>query len=169
MKKTKKIAISLTTIALASVVVLSVFAAYCSNSPKRQFPMWQTPCFEPPEMNTQIRGMSFIGIDFEASTISDEAYDDVLVQLETIPGQGYSYAPLVWVDYFYADEWHTIWCNHQTMLSVTVVEGDQIVEEEREMKFHVQSGLFVRDGRYRLCVDNLGSCEMDIIRSKNRK
>lgn len=168
MKKSKKLATALTSVAMVAVVVGSVFTVRYFKHPKRQFPMWQTPCFELPMMNETINGMRFTGIDFEATTIGNEVYDDVIVLVDTPPGEGFVYAPLQWVDYFYDGEWHTIWCNNQAMLSTFIVDGKEGVEEH-EMKFHVQSGLFVRDGRYRLCVDNSGFCDIDIIGAENMK
>ena len=135
------------------------------NQIERQFPMWETPCLEADNISRfdpDVK-LAFTGIDFDIPLRNGDICDQVLIKLKGVPGQSISYGHLTWVDYYYNEGWHTVWSNESTTLSTQYISGSDVTEEEITIWKSVPSGLFVRDGQYRMFIDGLGYCGIDII------
>lgn len=131
---------------------------------ERQFPLWKTPCLEADESrcDPDVK-LRFTGIDFDVPLASGAICDRVLIKLKGVPGKPIYYGYLVWVDYFHNGEWHTVWSNDYTVLSSTGINGSDVTEEEIAIYESVSPGLFARDGQYRIFIDGLGYCGIDMI------
>ncbi len=163
-KKKRRIAL----IVLCVVIVLAGAAAgvlVWENHVGRQFPMWRTPCLEPDakdiDPNVSLR---FSGINFDVPNTSDELRDVILMKVTATPGREIYGAPLSWIDYWYKGKWHTVWCKEYSTAAMTEGYGaPKTADEEIPIIESVSpAGLFVLDGQYRLFMQGLGYCDIDI-------
>ena len=160
MGKRKKAGIFCAAIALAGIIAGILL---WNNRIERQFPLWKTPCLEVDNSRTDPNvELRFEGIEHGVTLQNGELCDQVTVNLKGISGQGISYNDLAWVDYFYNGEWHTVWENGLTVLSSRIINGSDVREGEIPIRKSVSPGLFAREGQYRILIDGLGYCEIEI-------
>ena len=152
------------TVVLCGCIVLAGIIAgvlIWNHDIERQFPMWRTPCMEANSIDPDVE-LRFGGIDHDVTLRNGELCDQVIVNLKGIPGQAIGYADTAWVDYFHDGEWHTVWENGLTMLSARVIDGADVREEEIPIRKSVPRGLFAREGQYRLFIDGVGYCGIEV-------
>ncbi len=132
------------------------------NRVERQFPMWCTPCWEPEEKDIDPNvSLRFSGIDFEVPNATGALCDRILMKAIAPANHSIMGTRLAWVDYWYKGEWHTVWCNGYNM-EIKMYGTPKATDEEISIEKNVSAGLFVRDGQYRLFMDGLGYCDIDI-------
>lgn len=165
MKKRKIIIVSIASCLVLAAIIAVLFTE--SRSVKMKFPIWKTPCLEADEPSEREDiGLRFTEIDFDV-TLNNVVCDTVLVKVCGVNGKTIGYGNLIWVDYFYDSDWHTVWSNNATMLSAKVIDGTELEGDDVTITVNVPNGLFALDGQYRMYIEGLGYCDIDIIGIEN--
>lgn len=158
MKKRKIIIASIVSCLVPAAIIAVVFTE--SSSVKSKFPIWKTPCLEADESSTRDDiSLRYTEIDFDV-TVNNAVCDMVHVEISGNEEKTIGYGNLIWVDYFHDSEWRTVWSNNATMLSTKIIDG---TESGRTINVNVPNGLFALDGQYRMYIEGLGYCPIDII------
>lgn len=153
-----KTIITATVVGLMLAAIIAVLFTE-SSSVKSKFPIWETPCLEADGSSVREDiSLRFTGIDFDV-TVNDGICDIVNVEVCGAEEKTIGYGNLIWVDYFYNSEWHTVWSNNATMLSAKIIDG---TEPSRTININVPNGLFAMNGQYRMYIEMLGYCTIDM-------
>ena len=137
-------------------ILISLCVEY-SHRPENIFPMWEEP-IEPKEDQPGVV-LTLTGIDFNEPALSpnDDPRDVLHIRAKIPSGQPVGHGEYCWIDYFYEDQWHTVW-----MLPGSGVERLSFYScGENDLKRYVPAGIFQKEGQYRIYVDSLGYCEFE--------
>lgn len=150
-KSKRQMAILLISLVSITALVLMIVVVLRENHIENKFPMWKEAERFP--SNPDVK-MEFVGIDFDVL----QDIDEILVKVQNLSGEQMSFGAAYEVEYLHDDKWYTVFSPGAVpALSWT------LGEEEITEKYQVVSGLFDEGGTYRLYVDGLGYCDIDIL------
>lgn len=167
MKKRKRLVVAAVSVALVLLTALVGGIAW-ENRIENQFPYWEEPHAER-RLELKNVELRFTGIDFDAPRPHDaERHDDmILVLAKNNSPNRVAYRTMDGaIDYFYQGSWHLVLIAYPPMET-----HDKYLEGNSEtlLKIPVAQGFFARDGKYRLYLKNVGTCEMDIVGTGSMK
>lgn len=142
-----------------ALIAVAIFVLADRSSVKHRFPMWrevneQESSFA---VNTDV-SLELEGIDFSAYSQGEDAADTVHVAARCSVHDaacGVNYR----VDYLAEEKWYTVYESsriHKAPLQI-LKAGDN------HLQYTVPAGLFHHKGQYRLYIDSLGFCEIDML------
>lgn len=143
---------------LAVVLVLAIAIGVvikCRVDAQNSFPMWEKVASEPEGKYAADSGaaLSFGGIDFDVKDEIKGSIDVIHVNFRN----GFSCGENYRVDYCdNGEDWYAIyeWIGPERL---------HILGGSGSLDYAVPAGLFKKVGLYRLCIDGLGACEMDLL------
>ncbi len=143
-------------IALISVATLLFFLIYNHSGIEHRFPMWEEAPEEPREPGFENIEMEFVGIDFDVPS-GNQTVDQVLLTVENTGTNQVGYSMRYHIDYLYEGAWYMIYQPEEVMLAAQTLGPGSA-----ELSFSVPTGLLTKQGLYRIFIDGLGYCELDI-------
>lgn len=152
-KKRKIIFFAITFFCIIGIVV--IFSLLEFSNKQNQFPIWEKSIDKETSSDVQI---GFIGIDAYTSS-GDTIEDEIVVSLENTSSKQFSYGADYWVDYLFEEQWYTVYRPKSVKLYSVILDP----YEKLELYYKIPHGLLKNSGLYRLYLDDLGYCLIDII------
>lgn len=143
------VATGLVFIAAIAVVILILSS---NNEKNNGFPMWEQAVEKDTTDNVLIE---FVGLNFDVYNGEDE----IVINLENLTMHEISYGADFWIDYFSDGNWYTVYRPEVVQAYAISLQ----VNGKKESAYRIPDGLLDREGLYRICVADLGYCDIDII------
>lgn len=144
---------------LCIIGIIVTFVLLKGGNHQNEFPIWEKATDEETVEGVQI---NFLGMN--VLTFSDDTEKDALViTLENTTTKQISYGEYYWVDYLSDGQWYTIYRPESAKaIGVILAPG-----EKRECVYDIPHGGLKKSGQYRMYLENLGYCQIDIIMQVN--
>lgn len=148
MKRSKKV---LLLVGVLLVLGVGALVLVVRSLPQNRFPQW-----EKTDASVGVEEEAVLHlVALEKDTFSGETpADKIQVLLENRGEQPLSYGAGYWLEYFYQDQWYTVWQLEQ----FPAMSHNLDPQQKREATFLAPPGFFSEKGQYRLYVDGLGYC-----------
>lgn len=169
MSGTKRTSVRVLCCVIAAIFVLgSVFVLVqkmsAGQKAEEEIPEWEAyPEWDKVTAKDKINSnarLTFTGIDFDVP-VSGEDYsqDHILFRLENISDRyNINVGDIFRIDKQYEGEWYTIYYTpFSRLISIAYEPGADV-----QSKVQVPAGLITREGLYRVYLEDIGYCEMDI-------
>lgn len=162
-KKTKLgLVIAGLALVLAAVAVSAVLGFFLPQEElKRQFPMWEIAAVQEDAGDGQL-DMRLVGMFYETSGTREQPFDSLWIQVENSGSWEVVSSVDFQIEFLFRGIWYTVYRPEEGP------DYDQRIEPRATTKvsFSVPSGLLEPEGEYRLSMDGLGFCGLDVIFQK---
>lgn len=126
------------------------------SSIETRFPIWEEAGQF--ENNPDVK-LELAGIDFDVSSSDEFLLDEISVTLTNLTDHDVHYGKAFHVDFLHDGKWYTV-CRPGPFPAMSIsLNGHQ----EKTETYNVLAGLFRETGYYRICIDSLGYCEIDMM------